>query len=299
MDSRAGSRRAFDRAFFRPFFFLIVAASPAGGKSMAAVSMSARPGNKNGCTPGTLGSRWRIGRGRHKRAILGKLACCVLCRMQFPLAASRRALPGPCPSQFTAESDRQAPLVTGLLINHPAPCALQPAGPGRLLSGRSVRQEGAVLQSLPPLLFLPPPPPTATAYGLHRRPPIPSQQQDMVTAHPPEGAALAGATLLLPVVSVGNVPQLAADLLINTLHLPRAARLDDPALLPAVGHRGYAHVEGLATSMELYGSTGGLAVVQQRAPAAPGTQAAFAQRLAEFVKQSGAKEVSWCWVRLG
>lgn len=114
----------------------------------------------------------------------------------------------------------------------------------------------------------------------------------MVTAHPPEGAALAGATLLLPVVSVGNVGQLAADLLINSLRLPRAARLDDPALLPAVGGRAYAHAEGLATALELHRAPGApVAVAQQRAPAAPGTQAAFGQRLAEFVRQSGAKEV--------
>lgn len=114
-------------------------------------------------------------------------------------------------------------------------------------------------------------------------------------AFPHEGAQLQGAILLLPVVSVGNVGQLAADLIINTCQLQRTARLQDDALLPAVGHKGFAHVEGLTTAMELYqqqqGSSGKVAVVQQRAPAAPGTQDAFAQRLAAFVKQSGAKEV--------
>lgn len=118
-------------------------------------------------------------------------------------------------------------------------------------------------------------------------------------AFPPEGAALLrGATLLLPVVSVGNVGQLAADLIINTCEMPRSARLEDDALLPAVGHRGYGHVEGLATAMELYqqqgdgsGGGGAVAVVQQRAAAAPGTQVAFAERLAAFLNQSGVKEV--------
>lgn len=128
----------------------------------------------------------------------------------------------------------------------------------------------------------PPPPPPA-----HRRP-----------AHLPH--SVQGATLVLPVVSVGNTGQLAADLLINSLRLPRAAHLSDAALLPAVGGQPYAHVHGLATALELYqdeaasssGSTRGtVAVAQQRAPAAPGTQAAFAQRLAAFVQHAGVKQV--------
>lgn len=110
-------------------------------------------------------------------------------------------------------------------------------------------------------------------------------------AFPADPDLLRGATLVLPVVAVGNVGQLAADLLINTLRLPRVARLQDDALLPAAGTRPYAHVEGLATPLELYRQPGGVAVAQQRAPAAPGTQAAFAQRLAAFVKAAGVKEV--------
>ena len=85
-------------------------------------------------------------------------------------------------------------------------------------------------------------------------------------AFPADPPVLRGATLVLPVVAVGNVAQLAADLLINSLRLPRVARLADDALLPAAGHRGYAHVEGLASAMELYAGPGAsVAVVQQRA----------------------------------
>jgi proteasome assembly chaperone 2 len=106
---------------------------------------------------------------------------------------------------------------------------------------------------------------------------------------------LQGSTLVLPVVAVGNVAQLAVDLIVNTLQLQRSARLQDPSLLPAVGCKPYDHVPGLATSLELYqpasGSGGGVALVQQRAPAAPGTQPAFAERLAAFVKQAGVAEV--------
>ncbi len=177
--------------------------------------------------------------------------------------------------------------------------------------------------------------------------------------------SLQRATLVLPVVSVGNAGkgwrprvlvapaavdeqplqlvanmsllpslsfragQLAADLLINTLQLPRVARLQvglscaashpaaasaspaappwsssqrcappvslrmqDDALLQAVGAQPYSHAPGLATAFELYQrQPGDVAVAQHRAPAAPGTQAAFAERLAAFVKEAGVKEV--------
>ncbi|KAL4425590.1 hypothetical protein ABPG75_009606 [Micractinium tetrahymenae] len=109
---------------------------------------------------------------------------------------------------------------------------------------------------------------------------------------PATETSLRGATLVLPVVSVGNAGQLAVDLLINTLQMPRVARLQDDALLQAVGARPYPHVQGLASAFELYQQQpGGVAVAQQRAPAAPGTQVAFAERLAAFVKQTGVKEV--------
>lgn len=105
---------------------------------------------------------------------------------------------------------------------------------------------------------------------------------------------LQGSTLILPVVAVGNVAQLAVDLIVNTFQLERSARLQDPSLLPAVGCKPYDHVPGLATALELYqpaAGGSGIAVVQQRAPAAPGTQPAFAERLASFVKQAGVSEV--------
>ena len=113
----------------------------------------------------------------------------------------------------------------------------------------------------------------------------------------PPSLDLSGATLVLPVVAVGNVGQLAADLLINTLRLPRAGRLSDDALLPAVGCTAYPHAPGLATALEVHRAAGGaVAVAQQRAPAAPGTQAAFAARLAAFVKAAGVEQVRCCCV---
>jgi predicted ATP-grasp superfamily ATP-dependent carboligase len=44
--------------------------------------------------------------------------------------------------------------------------------------------------------------------------------------------------------------------------------------------------------MEIYQtSSSQVAVLQQRSAAAPGTQAAFARRLAAFIKQAGVREV--------
>lgn len=59
-----------------------------------------------------------------------------------------------------------------------------------------------------------------------------------------------------------------------------------------MGAQPYPHAPGLATAFELYQKQpGGVAVAQQRAPAAPGTQVAFAERLAAFVRQAGVKQV--------
>lgn len=122
----------------------------------------------------------------------------------------------------------------------------------------------------------------------------------------PPSLDLRGATLVLPVVAVGNVGQLAADLLISTLRLPRAGRLADDALLPAVGGAAYPHAPGLATALEVHRASGsGVAVAQQRSAAAPGTQVPFAHRLAAFLKAAGVEQVgeeelgSWSRVCIG
>ena len=46
-----------------------------------------------------------------------------------------------------------------------------------------------------------------------------------------------------PCVSIGNVPQLAADLIINTLQLSRAGYLHHPGLLPLVGNDAFDHLK--------------------------------------------------------
>ncbi len=51
---------------------------------------------------------------------------------------------------------------------------------------------------------------------------------------------------------MGNVAQLAVDLLINTLKLPRVGYLDDDSLLPLVGNDAFDHT-GLSGHMHTAG----------------------------------------------
>jgi hypothetical protein len=44
-------------------------------------------------------------------------------------------------------------------------------------------------------------------------------------------------TLILPSVSIGNVPQLAIDLLVTTLSIPLVGYLTSPYLVPCAGTR--------------------------------------------------------------
>jgi proteasome assembly chaperone 2 len=90
-----------------------------------------------------------------------------------------------------------------------------------------------------------------------------------------EGGApenLAGRTLVMPCVGAGNVGQLAVDLLVATLALPRVGYAEEPHVLPCVGNAPYAHAAGgtLATPLELYAAADGPVVLQMRSPAAPG-----------------------------
>ena len=73
----------------------------------------------------------------------------------------------------------------------------------------------------------------------------------LILVSPYQRLALSSYTLsvgyvsLQPCISVGNVGQLAVDLLINTLRLPRAGHLHHPSLLPLAGSGAYSHTSGL------------------------------------------------------
>ncbi|KIM69806.1 hypothetical protein SCLCIDRAFT_13164 [Scleroderma citrinum Foug A] len=97
---------------------------------------------------------------------------------------------------------------------------------------------------------------------------------------------LAGKILLVPIVSVANVGQLAADLFISTLGLRRVGVFDPRHLVPVVG----ASEDGgsdLTLPLELFGSnSSNIAVVQQRSPVLKIFKQDFADALLEFISTS-------------
>jgi len=73
-------------------------------------------------------------------------------------------------------------------------------------------------------------------------------------------------TLIIPSVSVGNVPQLTVDLIISTYELTKAASIWHPAVVPSVGADPfYANNTTICTACELYTNAKlKLAVIQLR-----------------------------------
>ncbi|KAI9569646.1 PAC2 family-domain-containing protein [Boletus coccyginus] len=102
---------------------------------------------------------------------------------------------------------------------------------------------------------------------------------------------LPGRVLLVPVVSVGNVAQLAADLLIASLKLDRVGVFDPKYLVPVVGAREDG-TAGLTTPIELFGQANSkIAVIQQRSPVLKSFKQQFSDTLLEFIRSSGVSAV--------
>ncbi|KAF5842841.1 PAC2 family-domain-containing protein [Dunaliella salina] len=112
-----------------------------------------------------------------------------------------------------------------------------------------------------------------------------------------KGLNLQEATVVLPAVSVGNVGELATDVLITSLlpaGLHLVARLEEPNCLPVVGNDAYSlQAPGtLSTALELYHLQGTTTYfLQQRAPAMKGRQAEFAASLAHWLQREGVQQV--------
>lgn len=101
-------------------------------------------------------------------------------------------------------------------------------------------------------------------------------------------------TLVLPALSIGNVGQLAVDLLIASTRAERIGFLDDPNVLPCVGNDAYwPSPQGeLALPLEAYdSSSNGLSFVQQRSPVVKGMMVEYAKNLADFAATCGKKHV--------
>lgn len=95
----------------------------------------------------------------------------------------------------------------------------------------------------------------------------------------------------MPIVSVGNVAQLAADLLIASLKLNRVGVFDPKHLVPVVGAREDG-TAGLTTPIELFGDQKSkIVIVQQRSPVLKSFKQQFADALLEFIRDSGVSAV--------
>ncbi|GLB37647.1 hypothetical protein LshimejAT787_0406980 [Lyophyllum shimeji] len=98
-------------------------------------------------------------------------------------------------------------------------------------------------------------------------------------------------TLIVPVVSTANVPQLAADLLIASFSLRRVAVFNPEFLVPVVGAREDGE-EGLTTPLELYGSPeSDLLIIQQRSPVLKSRKQDFVDGLIDFIRTAGVGSV--------
>lgn len=108
-------------------------------------------------------------------------------------------------------------------------------------------------------------------------------------------------TLILPIVSIGNVPQLSIDLLVNNIapDVELIGYLDNLYLVPfaspidSVSESKTDVKQGISTSLELYHSESkNITILQQRSPILPGCNKLFIENLlAPFISSSGFKKI--------
>ncbi|KAM3596033.1 uncharacterized protein V6R79_007233 [Siganus canaliculatus] len=99
-------------------------------------------------------------------------------------------------------------------------------------------------------------------------------------------------TLVMPAVAVGNVGQLAVDLIVSTLNMSRVGYVHTDCLIPMAGNNPYAtckeDAEELHTPAEVYTAAElKLAVLQIRAPILQTKSKKFSQQLVSWIKSSG------------
>ncbi|EIN11912.1 hypothetical protein PUNSTDRAFT_99231 [Punctularia strigosozonata HHB-11173 SS5] len=108
---------------------------------------------------------------------------------------------------------------------------------------------------------------------------------------PTTSTRLEGKTLIVPVVTVANLPQLAADLLIATFALKRIGLFDPRDVIPVVGAREDGE-PGLTLPLELYGKDNfDVVILQQRSPALKSRKQNFVDSILEFIRSSNFRAV--------
>lgn len=93
-------------------------------------------------------------------------------------------------------------------------------------------------------------------------------------------------TLILPSVAVGNVGQLAVDLLISNLNLSKIGQIFSASFIPVVGANAYhEHSNELITAIDIYaGTKERIVVIQIRSPYVDDLTEFFSE-LAQFVTE--------------
>uniref|UniRef100_A0A0P6J9J7 Proteasome assembly chaperone 2 n=1 Tax=Heterocephalus glaber TaxID=10181 RepID=A0A0P6J9J7_HETGA len=110
------------------------------------------------------------------------------------------------------------------------------------------------------------------------------------------GPDLSGCTLLLPAVSVGNVGQLAVDLIISTLNMSKIGYFYTDCLVPMVGNNPYATAEENSTELsinaEVYSlPSRKLVALQLRSIFIKYKSTSFCEKLLSWVKSSSFAKV--------
>ncbi|KAG2181907.1 hypothetical protein INT43_006832 [Umbelopsis isabellina] len=95
---------------------------------------------------------------------------------------------------------------------------------------------------------------------------------------------LKGSTLIIPTVSIANVPQLTIDLYVNSLKLERIGFMDDASVMPVAGIFEFAPEKGILVAYEVYQSEDRkFTFVQQRTPILKGKRQSLLANLESFI----------------
>lgn len=104
--------------------------------------------------------------------------------------------------------------------------------------------------------------------------------------------SLQGFTFILPSLSVANVPQLAVDLVIESLKMTKIGFSSHPGIVPVIGPPAFAHDQEMTSSCELFVSEQNkVAAMQLRAPVAAKLLQSFLEKLLEFLSGSQPQRV--------
>lgn len=102
-----------------------------------------------------------------------------------------------------------------------------------------------------------------------------------------DASVLEGSTLIIPSISLGNVPQLTVDLLIENLKIPRLGLWYTEALIPVSGPAAYSHLASdfdFSFNGEVYfDQVHNLTLLQFRAPIFKGLMANFVNELCDVI----------------